>query len=48
MVSCELLALCGENAVTSICTLAETSQQIGCTVTDTLTDDCCEAPLRAG
>ena len=44
MVSCELLALCGENAVTSICTLAETRQNIGCTVTDILTDDCCKAP----
>jgi hypothetical protein len=45
MVSCELRALCGEDAVTSICTLAEMRQQIGCSVTDMLTDDCCKAPV---
>ena len=45
MVSCELLALCGEDAVASICTLAETRQQIGCSVTDILTNDCCKAPV---
>ncbi len=44
LVSCELVELCGANSVTSICTLAETRQQIGCTVAAILTDDCCKAP----